>query len=144
MNHVFLNTFIFFLLSLTLSCGQDASLTRSNKSNSVDRLSANAGGSVMPCGCSEQYDPVCGQNNIQFTNACVANCYGVNYSMGFCEGGTTSYCSSDSGLVCGQPPMPECQSGTACSTVMPAPKTYNNECVMVQARASLVHMGLCQ
>lgn len=144
MKSALLASFIFFGLVVLSSCGQDPSLTRSKKSDSVDRLSASASGSIMPCGCSEQYDPVCGQNNVQFTNACVANCYGVNYSLGFCQGGTTSFCNSDSGYVCGQPPMPECQEGMACTTVMPAPKTYNNECVMMQARASLVHLGLCQ
>jgi hypothetical protein len=142
-NNTIFNTLLIALLVLFVSCGQEPSLSRVNRGDATDRLSAQTTGSLMPCGCSEQYDPVCGENNVQFTNACVANCYGVNYSMGFCQGGTQSFCNSDSGHVCGQPPMPECSAGQACATVMPAPRTYANECVMMQARASLVHVGLC-
>tara|TARA_R110002049_G_scaffold75226_3_gene193608 strand:- start:542 stop:838 length:297 start_codon:yes stop_codon:yes gene_type:complete len=45
--------------------------------------------------------------------------------------------------VCGQPPMPVCAPGFFCATVMPAPKTYDNECQMTKSGATLISEGAC-
>tara|TARA_R110000868_G_scaffold143075_20_gene360828 strand:+ start:557 stop:871 length:315 start_codon:yes stop_codon:yes gene_type:complete len=45
--------------------------------------------------------------------------------------------------VCGQPPMPVCAPGIFCAMVMPAPKTYDNECQMDKSGATLISEGEC-
>lgn len=52
-------------------------------------------------------------------------------------------CSQQSGIVCGQPPMPQCQQGFACATVMPNPVSYANECEMMSAGAQFIQNGQC-
>lgn len=52
-------------------------------------------------------------------------------------------CRSNSGVVCGQPPMPTCPEGMMCAQVMPQPQNYDNECVMQQAGARLLNLGSC-
>lgn len=132
-------------LSLCLflfSCGQEPSRVREFSGQGAN-FQANSV-SAIPCGCTSQFDPVCSAHGIQFANACIANCYGIDYSMGACAGGTTSHCNEQSGHVCAQPPRTECEPGVTCPELMPHPRAYANECVMMQAGASLIHMGLCK
>jgi len=45
-----------------------------------------AGQENPDCICTDQYDPVCGCNNITYSNACRAECAGINsYVAGTCE-----------------------------------------------------------
>lgn len=38
------------------------------------------------CICTMQYDPVCGEDKKQYSNACMADCAGVkNYTLGECD-----------------------------------------------------------
>lgn len=137
-------TFVLTLFFLS-ACGQEASNSRTfNGMGAGQQANSAPDIAQIPCGCTAQHDPVCTQTNVQLTNACIANCYGLNYSMGPCEGGSESFCNQRSGYVCAQPPMPECPEGLSCATVMPAPKTYADECTMMQAGASLIHMGVCE
>ena len=52
-------------------------------------------------------------------------------------------CDSSSGSYCGQPPMPVCPPNIYCVQVMPAPKTYSNECTMKDAGATFIQAGTC-
>jgi hypothetical protein len=54
-----------------------------------------------------------------------------------------SNCIPTRGLVCGQPPMPNCADGMVCAMVMPEPVTYQNDCALVAARASYLQDGEC-
>lgn len=54
-----------------------------------------------------------------------------------------SACTLEYNPVCAQPPMPVCQTGMACIQVMPAPKTFNNECEMEKAEAQFISNGIC-
>ena len=134
---------ILVALFFVSACGQDPRSMRTGQTDNSPANTQNLGRATMPCGCSEQSDPVCSEGGVNYTNACIANCLGVNYSMGICGGGTISMCNAGSGYVCGQPPIPECAEGTACAQVMPAPRAFENECVMMQAKASIIHYGLC-
>lgn len=136
--------FILIGLLILSSCGQDPRSMRTTGGTDNSALTTqNIGRASLPCGCTEQSDPVCSEGGVNYTNACIANCLGVNYSMGVCGGGTVSNCNAASGYVCAQPPMPECPEGTACAQVMPNPRAFVNECVMMQSKASLIHYGLC-
>jgi len=53
-------------------------------------------------------------------------------------------CTVELDYVCGQPPMPHCNTGEACIQVMPTPKTYANSCLMASDGASLLYMGECK
>lgn len=38
------------------------------------------------CICTEQYDPVCGCNNVTYSNPCFANCDGITeFKKGQCD-----------------------------------------------------------
>lgn len=52
-------------------------------------------------------------------------------------------CKHSEKPVCGQPPMPECQTGLACVQMMPLQKNYSNRCEMEKAKAYLVSEGAC-
>lgn len=53
-------------------------------------------------------------------------------------------CNANSGVVCGQPPMPICPEGMMCAQVVPNPQSFDNECVLVQSGARLLYAGTCQ
>ncbi len=52
-------------------------------------------------------------------------------------------CDADYKPICGQPPMPQCQTGLACAQVMPQPRTYINKCQLDAAGASFIRDGEC-
>jgi len=45
--------------------------------------------------------------------------------------------------VCGQPPMPSCAEGEACTQAMPLPQTYSNDCMLKLDNAELIQKGEC-
>ncbi|PIP94130.1 MAG: hypothetical protein COW00_08030 [Bdellovibrio sp. CG12_big_fil_rev_8_21_14_0_65_39_13] len=53
-------------------------------------------------------------------------------------------CRANSGVVCGQPPMPICAEGMMCAQVMPNPLNYDNECLLFQSGARLLYDGACK
>ncbi|MCO4793808.1 MAG: hypothetical protein KC493_08855 [Bacteriovoracaceae bacterium] len=53
-------------------------------------------------------------------------------------------CNSESGVVCGQPPMPPCPPNMFCTQVMPDPVSYENECALLQAKARMIKPGSCE
>ena len=53
-------------------------------------------------------------------------------------------CASSETSVCGQPPMPYCPVGAACTQAMPQPRTYVSRSAMLAAGASYVYEGECQ
>ncbi len=126
---------LIFLSILTLGCGQN--LSNPHSSN----LSVS---SALTCSCSLHHHPVCGTNGVTYSNACVAQCHVADWQNGACqgEGNQNPNCNPSSGVVCGQPPMPECPN-QACPQVMPEPITYSSECDMVSAGASLIRFGTC-
>ncbi len=52
-------------------------------------------------------------------------------------------CTMEYAPVCGQPAW-SCPAGMYCATVMPAPQTYSNRCMMNAAGASFLYEGQCQ
>ncbi len=133
------------LALLLVSCGQDGMNMRSTRttvsSTQAGTMGTDAAGG---CGCSLQFNPVCGEDHKTYDSACVANCLGVAYTFGACDVNGTLNCSSIVQYVCAQPPMPECTSGTACAQVMPSPKAYLNLCQMIEAKAVFINNGVCQ
>lgn len=130
---------------LLFSCGQDGLNMRTDRTS----IKANAAGSIATdiaggCGCSLQFNPVCGQDHKTYDSACVANCLGIAYTFGACDINGGLSCSSTVQHVCAQPPMPSCESGVTCAQVMPAPKAYLNLCQMVEAKAVFINNGVCQ
>lgn len=56
----------------------------------------------------------------------------------------TPSCSSDSGPVCGIPPVPRCPSSELnCPMVMPSPRTYSSMCQLQESGANFVYSGRC-
>lgn len=128
-----------------VSCGQDGLNMRTTRTT----VSASQSGSITTdaaggCGCSLQFNPVCGEDHKTYDSACVANCLGVAYTFGACDVNGSLNCASIVQYVCAQPPMPECTSNTACAQVMPSPKAYLNLCQMVEANAVFINNGVCQ
>ncbi len=118
---------LLFLLFFTISCKQ--TLTENNSSNH-ELLK-------KECSCNFVYEPVCA-NGITFDNECLAKCNGTtNIKKGKC------LCSKRSQRICASPPMPTCPKGAMCTQVMPSPKVYNNECEMIEAKATFLRNGNC-
>jgi len=57
---------IFCLSILLFSCDNDDDVT-------------------MDCACFEIFQPVCGDDGIEYTNSCYAECAGMNFTEGACE-----------------------------------------------------------
>lgn len=130
--------YIIFLAALFfISCGQDLTTTRSSRANTQDF-------SALTCSCSDESSPVCGFTGSQyvtFLNGCIAQCNGFTYTSGSCT--PTTSCNQNSGQLCGQPPMPICPTGMACTQQMPNPIWYANECNLISANATLVDTSNC-
>jgi hypothetical protein len=47
-------------------------------------------------------------------------------------------------LVCGQPPMPHCNTGEMCIEAFPPPITYSNTCLLSHDGARLLYAGECR
>ena len=136
---------IFVATFILSSCGQDGLNMRTDRTT----IKANAAGTMATdvaggCGCSLQFNPVCGQDNKTYDSACVANCLEIPYTFGACDNAGKLNCSSTVQYVCAQPPMPSCEAGTTCAQVMPTPKAYLNLCQMVEAQAVFINNGVCQ
>ena len=47
-------------------------------------LNFNCKKSPDDCVCFESYEPVCGDDGVEYSNSCFAECAGVTYTSGFC------------------------------------------------------------
>lgn len=127
---------IAILVLVLASCGQDLT-TRQTRGSSQNF-------SALTCSCSDQNAPVCaftGTQYVTFLNGCIAQCNGFTYRSGACTPTTT--CNENSGQICGQPPMPTCSVGMACTQQMPSPMWYANECAMMNANARVTDVNQC-
>ncbi|MHB9019934.1 MAG: DUF333 domain-containing protein, partial [Minisyncoccota bacterium] len=59
------------------------------------------------------------------------------------EVGEGSVCTLEYDPVCAQPPMPTCPEGLMCVQVMPALKTFSNECMAKINGAAIKYKGEC-
>jgi hypothetical protein len=123
---------LFITLFLFISCGADQLNDRSPSSEgSKSNQESNS------CVCTFEYSPVCSKG-VTYDNPCIAKCNNVtSFTNGKCS------CAENSGEVCATPPMPECPPGMACAQVMPAAKTYANECEMIKESATFIKRGAC-
>ena len=124
-------------LILLASCGQDLTSTGTTKGSSSNF-------SALTCACSDQNAPVCaftGAQYVTFLNGCIAQCNGFSYTNGSCT--PTTNCNQNSGQICGQPPMPTCPTGMACTQQMPSPVWYANECDLNSAKATVTDSSNC-
>jgi hypothetical protein len=134
---------IITLLFLTLlSCGQNL-----NNDGGGGRESSQLNG--LTCACTAQYAPVCalnGNNYVTYSNACMAQCDGVDYINGACDGTQSNVngqsCNSNSGPVCGQIQI-VCNAGQVCTGTQPAPKYFSNECEMKVNNAVEINDQYC-
>jgi hypothetical protein len=136
-----MRSFLFLLLFFISSCGQDLSTPRKfgTSTNNTSGLS---------CSCNNIYNAVCGSDGKTYSNSCLAQCNGVTWATGQCQSNnsnntnTNTNCNSNSGPICGQPPF-SCPQGMVCAQVMPAPVTYNNDCLRLNANAQFIQFGQC-
>jgi len=130
--------YIMALMALIIvSCGQDLTTTRSTRSSTQNF-------SALTCSCSDQNSPVCaftGSQYVTFLNGCIAQCNGFTFNSGACTPTTT--CNQNSGQVCGQPPMPTCVAGMACTQQMPIPVWFASQCDLMNAKALVVDASNC-
>lgn len=137
-----MNLIISLLFVTLLSCGQN--LTNDGGGG---RASSELNG--MTCACTAQYDPVCamsGNKYVTYSNACMAQCDGVDYQNGACDGSQSSVnnqnCNINSGQVCGQIQI-RCNAGEVCTGTRPAPRYFANECELKFNNAVEVNNSYC-
>jgi len=135
------NLILLFLALIVTSCGQ----TFNTDGGSLQDQRFNA----ITCSCTPQYNPVCAYVNnsyVTYTNACLAQCAGVDFTQGLCIHTTSQAnnqnCNSNSGQVCGRP-IVNCVEGTVCATVLPQAKLYDNECQMILEGAESASSSSC-
>ncbi len=134
---------IISLLFLTLlSCGQNIS-----NDGGGGRQSSQLNG--LTCACTAQYAPVCalkGNQYVTYSNACMAQCDGIDYINGACDGSQSSVngqsCNVNSGQVCGQIQI-KCNAGEVCTGTPPAPRYFTNDCEMKINNAVLIDSSNC-
>ncbi|HEX5625934.1 MAG TPA: Kazal-type serine protease inhibitor domain-containing protein [Saprospiraceae bacterium] len=72
---IFLQLLGICLLTLCLSCSNHTNVPE----DCVEKPNPD-------CFCTQQYDPVCGCNNKNYSNACMAECAGIkSYKKGNCQ-----------------------------------------------------------
>lgn len=128
---------VFAILFIIISCGQDNMKKRTRDLGYAQINQERSGRNT--CSCAFEHSPVCGNDGKTYNNPCLASCHqSGGYNNGACS------CNANSGYLCGQPPMESCPSGQACVQVMPAPKTYSDECVLLGENANFIHIGPCK
>jgi len=77
-----MKNFLFLLIcTLFLSCTKlPLSSTTEEKKNPITTPKE-----IKRCVCVQMWMPVCGKDKKTYSNACFADCAGVEYSMGSCE-----------------------------------------------------------
>ena len=134
MKLVLLSFIAFFIASCGQSFNTDGGSVQDSQFNAVT------------CSCTQNYDPVCSYSNgryVTYTNACLAQCAGVDFSYGVCtQSSTNSGCNINSGQVCGRPKL-NCNAGEVCTDTLPSARLYANECELIRDDADLVNASNC-
>lgn len=71
---VFLHSLLLLSLISVTSCGSDKSIVKNSGGSGTNTL-------VGECSFTSEYSPVCGANNITYTNQKHASCYGVTQTV---------------------------------------------------------------